>query len=134
MHFILILISYLLGSIPFGFLLVKWAGKGDIRKVSSGSTGATNVGRVIGTRGFVATWVLDMAKAVAAFMIGQYFFGSDFGALCGAVAVIGHIFPVWLKFKGGKGFAPIWGFILALNPIAFAALGIIWLRQSQFSP
>ena len=125
---ILLIFSYLIGSIPFGLLLVKLAGKGDIRKVgTSGGTGATNVARVLGMRGFIATWVLDMAKAVLVFMVARYFVGPDFGALCGAIAVVGHNFPVWLGFKGGKGFAPILGFILALQPIAFAAMGIIWL-------
>jgi len=125
---ILIIFSYLLGSIPFGLLLVKWAGKGDIRKVgTSGGTGATNVARVMGMRGFIMTWILDMAKAAAVFMIARYFVGPDFGALCGAIAIIGHNFPIWLKFKGGKGFASLLGFILAMQPIAFAALGIIWL-------
>ena len=124
---VFILGSYLLGSIPFGLLLAKWMGKGDIRKIGSGSPGATNVSRVAGISGFIITWVLDMAKVIVPFLVAKSFFGADFGALCGAVAVMGHIFPVWLKFQGGKGISGIFGFMLALNPIVFVAQGLIWL-------
>ncbi|MCL2331833.1 MAG: glycerol-3-phosphate 1-O-acyltransferase PlsY [Proteobacteria bacterium] len=122
-----IIVSYLLGSVPFGLLLTKWMGKGDIRKIGSGSPGATNVSRVAGISGFIITWVLDMGKAILAFMLAKSFLGANFGALCGAIAVVGHIFPVWMKFKGGKGLAPMFGFMLALNPIVFATQGLIWL-------
>jgi glycerol-3-phosphate acyltransferase PlsY len=136
---ILIIASYLLGSIPFGLLLNKLAGKGDIRKVSSGSIGATNVSRTLGIFGFIATWLLDMAKVIAPFMIFRVMLGdagtpaAAAGALAGAIAVLGHIFPVWLKFKGGKGISGIFGFILALNPIAFVAEGLIWLLVAMSS-
>ncbi len=124
---ILLILSYLLGSIPFGFLIVKLAGKGDIRRHSSGSTGATNVSRLLGIKGFIITWVLDMAKTVAPFLVAKSIVGPDFGALCGLVAVAAHIFPVWLGFKGGKGISSIFGFLISMNPIAFVSSGLIWL-------
>jgi glycerol-3-phosphate acyltransferase PlsY len=124
---ILLTTAYLLGSIPVGLLLAKWAGKGDIRKVGSGGTGATNVMRVGGFKLAAATWVLDMAKAMIAAALGWYFIGHDFGAMCGAAAVAGHIFPVWLGFKGGKGISPMLGFMLVVNPVIFIASGLNWL-------
>ena len=125
---ILLIAAYLLGSIPFGWLMVWLAGKGDIRKVgTSGGTGATNVARVIGMKGFIATWVLDMAKAIAVVLLGAHFVSLAFGALCGFVAIAGHNFPIWLKFKGGKGFAPQIGVLVAVNPIVFVVIGIEWL-------
>jgi len=126
-HIILIVVAYLLGSIPVGLLLAKWAGKGDIRKVGSGGTGATNVMRVGGFKLAAATWVLDMAKAMIAAALGWYFIGHDMGAFCGAAAVAGHIFPVWLNFKGGKGISPMMGFMLVTSPVIFMASGINWL-------
>ncbi|MCL2017861.1 MAG: glycerol-3-phosphate 1-O-acyltransferase PlsY [Alphaproteobacteria bacterium] len=124
---VLIIISYLLGSIPFGLLLAKWAGKGDIRKVGSKSTGATNVMRVGGLKLAGLTWALDMAKAIIAVLLGRYIIGIEFGALCGAVAILGHIFPVWLRFRGGKGVSSLFGFMLAINPLFFVVCAIEWL-------
>ena len=127
-YIVLLIVSYLLGSIPVGLLLVKLVDKGDIRKVSSGSTGATNVARVMGLSGFVITWALDMAKVIAPVLVGRMLVGAEFSALCGAVAIAGHIFPVWLKgFKGGKGVSALFGYMLALNPIIFVTQGMIWL-------
>ncbi|MDR1361020.1 MAG: glycerol-3-phosphate 1-O-acyltransferase PlsY [Rickettsiales bacterium] len=124
---ILFIISYLLGSIPVGFLLVRAMGKGDIRKVSSGSTGATNVARVGGLSAFIATWILDMAKSAAAVAIGAYFISPAFGAWCGFVAIVGHCYPVWLGFKGGKGNSSMFGTVLAVSPISFCVIGLEWL-------
>ena len=130
---ILLIIAYLLGSIPFGWLMIKLAGKGDLRKVGSGGTGATNVARVAGLSGFILTWALDMAKTIAAVLLGAHFVSPEFGALMGLVAVIGHCFPVWLKFKGGKGNSSMFGVLLATNPIAFATVGIVWLLVAASS-
>jgi len=116
-----------LGSIPFGLLLVKFMGKGDLRKVGSGNIGTTNAGRVLGMGGFLAVFVLDAAKAGAAVWLGTRFVSPVFGALCGFVAIVGHCFPVWLKFKGGKGNASMFGVLLTVNPIIFAVIGIEWL-------
>lgn len=122
-----IIISYLLGSIPMGLLLTKLAGKGDLRKVGSGNIGATNVMRVGGLRMAGLVWILDMAKTIAAVFIGKYVAGDAFGAWCGFVAIIGHCYPIWLKFKGGKGISSLFGVLLAVSPMSFVVCGLEWL-------
>ena len=122
-----LIISYLLGSIPFGLLVAKVFNKGDLRKVGSGNIGATNVMRVGGLRLAGLTWILDMLKAIIAVFIGNYVGGAAFGAWCGFVAIVGHCFPVWLKFHGGKGISSLFGVILAVNPLIFIICGIEWL-------
>ena len=126
-YMIVLIISYLLGSIPMGLLLTKFMGKGDLRKVGSGNIGATNVMRVGGLRMAAATWVLDMAKVVLAVLIGQMVVGLGFGAWCGFVAIVGHCFPVWLRFHGGKGVSGLFGMLLAVSPLSFVFVGIEWL-------
>ncbi len=126
-YVITIIISYLLGSIPMGLVLTKIAGKGDIRKVGSGNIGATNVMRVGGLRLAGLTWILDMLKAIFAVFIGAYLVDPVWGAWCGFFAIVGHCFPVWLKFHGGKGISCLFGIMLAVNPLIFAVLGIEWL-------
>ena len=122
-----IIISYLLGSIPMGLLLTKLAGKGDLRKVGSGNIGATNVMRVGGLRMAGLVWLLDMAKAIAAVFIGKYVSGDAFGAWCGFAAIVGHCYPVWLKFHGGKGISSLFGVLLAVSPMSFVVCGLEWL-------
>ena len=122
-----IIISYLLGSIPMGLLLTKLVGKGDLRKVGSGNIGATNVMRVGGLRMAGLVWLLDMAKAIAAVFIGKYVAGDAFGAWCGFVAIVGHCYPVWLKFHGGKGISSLFGVLLAVCPMSFVVCGLEWL-------
>lgn len=122
-----IIISYLLGSIPMGLLLTKLVGKGDLRKVGSGNIGATNVMRVGGLRMAGLVWLLDMAKAIAAVFIGKYVAGDAFGAWCGFVAIVGHCYPIWLKFKGGKGISSLFGVLLAVSPMSFVVCGLEWL-------
>ena len=122
-----LIISYFLGSIPFGLLVAKFFNKGDLRKVGSGNIGATNVMRVGGLRLAGLTWVLDMLKAIIAVLIGRYVGGAAFGAWCGFVAILGHCFPIWLKFHGGKGVSSLFGVLLAVNPILFVVEGIEWL-------
>ena len=122
-----IIISYLLGSIPMGLLLTKLAGKGDLRKVGSGNIGATNVMRVGGLRMAGLVWLLDMAKAIAAVFIGKYVAGDAFGAWCGFVAIVGHCYPIWLKFHGGKGISSLFGVLLAVSPMSFVVCGLEWL-------
>ncbi|MGI5846141.1 MAG: glycerol-3-phosphate 1-O-acyltransferase PlsY [Alphaproteobacteria bacterium] len=126
-YIILLILSYLLGSIPFGWLLIKMLGKGDIRNIGSGGTGATNVARVLGLGGFIGVWAFDMAKAAIAVWLGTHFISPVFGVICGLVAIIGHCFPIWLKFKGGKGNASMFGVLLAVNPLMFIVIGIEWL-------
>ena len=127
MYVIGIIVSYLLGSIPMGLLLTRLAGKGDLRRVGSGNIGATNVMRVGGLRMAGLVWILDMAKAAAAVFIGKYIAGDAFGAWCGFAAIVGHCYPVWLKFKGGKGISSLFGTLLAVSPMSFAVCGIEWL-------
>lgn len=122
-----VIISYLLGSVPMGLLLTRMAGKGDLRQVGSGNIGATNVMRVGGLRMAGLTWILDMAKAIAAVFIGKYVAGDAFGAWCGFVAIVGHCYPIWLKFKGGKGISCLFGVLLAVSPLSFVVCGIEWL-------
>jgi glycerol-3-phosphate acyltransferase PlsY len=119
----IILLAYLLGTIPFGLLLSKLAGYGDIRKVGSGNIGATNVLRTGNKKLALLTLLLDGAKGAAAVLIAQSLYpeNSPLPALAGFCALLGHTFPVWLKFKGGKGVATGLGIWLALNP----PLGII---------
>lgn len=127
MYAILIIVSYFLGSIPFGILITKLFNKGDLRKVGSGNIGATNVMRVGGLRLAGLTWLLDMAKAIIAVLLGRYFVGASFGVWCGFIAIVGHCFPIWLKFHGGKGISALFGVLLAVNPLLFIICGIEWL-------
>lgn len=122
------LFGYLLGSVPFGLLLVKAAGMGDIRTVGSGNVGATNVLRT-GRKGLaLATLLLDSGKGAAAALIAWGLGGDILWALAaGAFAVLGHNFPLWLKFKGGKGVATTLGVILVTAwPVGLAVLST-WL-------
>ena len=124
---ILLIISYFLGSVPMGLLLTRIAGKGDLRKVGSGNIGATNVMRVGGLRMAAATWLLDMAKVIVPVLLGRAFVDPGFGAWCGFVAICGHCFPVWLRFRGGKGVSGLFGMLLAISPLSFVFIGIEWL-------
>jgi glycerol-3-phosphate acyltransferase PlsY len=123
----LCLLGYLLGAIPFGLLLTKTAGLGDIRKVGSGNIGATNVLRT-GRKGLAAaTLLLDALKGAAAVLVAGYYDGSDVAMLAGLAAVLGHLFPIWLGFKGGKGVATALGVLIAAAwPIGLAACAL-WL-------
>jgi len=127
LHIFSILCSYLLGSIPFGLIMSKLFNKGDIRKVGSGNIGATNVMRVGGLRLAGLVWMLDMLKAIIAVLVGRYVGGDIFAVWCGFIAVIGHCFPIWLKFHGGKGVSCLFGVLIAVNPILFVVCGVCWL-------
>jgi len=126
-YILILIISYLLGSIPMGLLLTRFAGKGDLRKVGSGNIGATNVMRVGGLRMAAATWLLDMAKVIVAVLLGKFYGGIGFGAWCGFVAICGHCFPLWLRFHGGKGVSGLFGMLMAVSPLTFIFIGIEWL-------
>jgi acyl phosphate:glycerol-3-phosphate acyltransferase len=114
------LAAYLLGSIPFGLLLTKLFGGGDVRKTGSGNIGATNVTRVVGPLAGILTLAFDTAKgAVAVWLAGRFTNESaTWMMIAGFVVLLGHCFPVWLKFKGGKGVATALGVFLALCPLA----------------
>jgi glycerol-3-phosphate acyltransferase PlsY len=119
--------GYLLGSIPFGLLIARATGQGDIRKIGSGNIGATNVLRTGRKDIALITLLLDAGKAGIAALIFNHFFGSPIGLFAGAAALIGHCFPIWLKFEGGKGVATFFGGLLATAwPIGLIA-GAIWL-------
>lgn len=126
-------IAYLLGSIPFGYLLVRVFRRQDIRTLGSGNIGATNVARS-GAKGLgIATLTLDLGKALAAVLLGMWLgrgigHGYEVGAAAGIAAIVGHCFPVWLRFRGGKGVASGLGVFLALAPkAAFCVLGVFVL-------
>jgi acyl phosphate:glycerol-3-phosphate acyltransferase len=120
-------IGYLLGSIPFGVIFTRLAGLGDIRKVGSGNIGATNVLRT-GRKGLAsATFFCDALKGTAAVALLGWLFGPNMAILAGFGAFIGHLFPVWLGFKGGKGVATFIGILLGLKPLAALAFAAIWL-------
>lgn len=127
MYIFILVISYLLGSVPMGLLLTRFAGKGDLRKVGSGNIGATNVMRVGGLRLAALAWVLDMAKVIVSVFIGEIYGGIGLGAWCGFAAIVGHCFPLWLKFHGGKGVSGLFGMLLAISPLTFVFVGIEWL-------
>lgn len=130
---IIAVFAYLLGSIPFGLLLTRFAGLGDIRNIGSGNIGATNVLRT-GNKGLAAaTLLLDGAKGAAAVLIVRMFSGHGVFA-AGLFALIGHLYPVWLRFKGGKGVATGLGVMLAVSfPVGLLAcaawLGIAFVYQ-----
>jgi glycerol-3-phosphate acyltransferase PlsY len=120
-------VGYLLGSIPFGLLLTRMAGLGDIRGIGSGNIGATNVLRTGRKSLAAATLLLDALKGVAAVLIAGALVEPDIALLAGLAAVLGHLFPVWLNFKGGKGIATGLGVLIAAAwPIGLAACAV-WL-------
>ena len=120
-------LGYLFGSVPFGLLLTKVAGLGDIRGIGSGNIGATNVLRT-GRKGLaVATLLLDGLKGAAAVLVAQALVGDDIALLAGLAAVLGHLFPVWLGFKGSKGVATGLGVLIAAAwPVGLVAC-VVWL-------
>jgi glycerol-3-phosphate acyltransferase PlsY len=120
-------LGYLLGSIPFGLVLTRLAGKGDVRNIGSGNIGATNVLRT-GSKWLAAlTLILDCLKATAAILISQRLFGEVTGASAATGAMLGHLYPIWLKFRGGKGVATFLGVLIPLLPIAAAIYAAIWV-------
>jgi len=120
-------LGYLLGSIPFGLVLTKMAGLGDLRSIGSGNIGATNVLRTGNKKLAAATLLLDALKATAAAVIADRVFGGDAGLIGGFAAFIGHLFPVWLGFKGGKGVATYIGMLLGVAPLMALIFAIVWL-------
>lgn len=122
-------LSYLLGSVPFGLVLTKAAGLGDIRDIGSGNIGATNVLRTGRKDLALATLLLDSGKAgIAVVLAGLVSGGTEtLMALAGAAAFLGHLFPVFLGFKGGKGVATYFGTILAMWPLGLVVAGLTWL-------
>ena len=125
---IVVVIAYLLGSIPFGYLIVRRRIGADIRQTGSGGTGATNVSRRAGKTAGILTLLLDAAKGCVAVVIAQVVSGHDWMVAAAAIAALaGHIFPVWLGFRGGKGVATAVGIFAVLAPIALLCAGVIFL-------
>ena len=121
------LIGYILGSIPFGLVLTYCAGLGDIRKIGSGNIGTTNVLRT-GHKGLaLLTLLLDVFKAALAALLCQWLFNRNIGFFAGFAAIIGHNYPIWLKFKGGKGVASTLGLMLAMTPCVGILTCLTWL-------
>jgi glycerol-3-phosphate acyltransferase PlsY len=120
------ILGYLLGSIPFGLLLTRIAGLGDIRAIGSGNIGATNVLRTGRKDLALATLLLDGGKGAAAVLIARLF-SEDLTVIAGGAAILGHLFPVWLKFKGGKGVATTLGTLIAAHWLVGIGACLVWL-------
>ena len=121
-----ILVGYLLGSIPFGLLLTRAAGLGDIRRIGSGNIGATNVLRTGNKALAAATLVLDAGKGAVAVLIAAHW-GAEMAAVAAIASFLGHLFPVWLKFRGGKGVAVYIGLLIGLYWPAALIFIALWL-------
>jgi glycerol-3-phosphate acyltransferase PlsY len=140
LHVLAVILAYLLGSIPFGYLLVRLSGGGDVRETGSGGTGATNVTRRAGRRVGMLTLLLDALKGAAAVLVARLWASGASGAewwvaAAAAAAVVGHVFPVWLKFRGGKGVATGLGVFLILAPLAVLcalAAFVVIVRVSRY--
>ncbi len=122
------LCAYVLGSLPFGYLIVRWQKGFDVRTTGSGSIGATNVMRSLGILGFVVTFLLDAGKGIVAVLLAGYMTAGDprWVAASAGAAILGHCFPVWLKFRGGKGVATGVGVFLALAPLQVALVLLLF--------
>lgn len=131
MNLLALLLAYLLGSVPFGFLIVKLKSGADVRHTGSGGTGATNVTRKAGKSAGIITLVLDALKGTAAVLVARWLTGEQGTSwvVAGAavLAVVGHCFPVWLKFKAGKGVATGLGVFLAIVPWSVLAAAVVFL-------
>ena len=131
--------SYLLGAIPFGLVITRLAGLGDIRTIGSGNIGATNVLRTGRKDLAAATLLLDAGKGAIAVLLTRYFVSPELAAIAGTAAFIGHCFPLYLGFKGGKGVATFMGTLFAVDLYLGLAVGITWLavaflfRMSSFA-
>lgn len=119
--------AYLCGSVPFGLLLTRAAGLGDIRNIGSGNIGATNVLRTGNRWLAAATLILDAAKAALPILVSRYYWGENAAMLAAIFAFLGHCFPVWLNFKGGKGVAVMIGSLLALSWPVGLIFCAVWL-------
>src|SRR6266516_6939379 len=132
------LAAYVLGSIPFGLILAKLFGRTDVRKGGSGNIGATNVARVVGPVAGILTLILDVAKGSAAVLLAAELsqVSATWMMIAALAALVGHCFPVWLKFKGGKGVATAAGMFLVPCPLAFLApliLSVLFVAFWQYT-
>jgi glycerol-3-phosphate acyltransferase PlsY len=128
-----LVLGYLLGSIPFGLVLTRLAGAGDLRSIGSGNIGATNVLRT-GRRGLAAaTLALDVLKATLAVVLAAWLIGPEAALAAGAGAVFGHLYPVWLRFRGGKGVATFLGALIGLAWPAAIAFVLVWVAVAAIT-
>ena len=128
-----LVVGYLFGSVPFGLLLTRLAGVGDLRKIGSGNIGATNVLRTGRKDLAAATLVLDALKATFAVILAKTFFGESAALTAAAGAFLGHLYPVWLRFKGGKGVATFLGGLLGAFWPGALAFAFVWLSIAYFT-
>ncbi|MDY6820783.1 MAG: glycerol-3-phosphate 1-O-acyltransferase PlsY [Deferribacterota bacterium] len=127
-YFLILLLCYLIGSIPFGYLIVKFFKGVDIRNVGSGNIGATNVGRLLGKKGFILVFLLDFLKGFLPIYLLSHYYPESYLLLISAMLVIfGHMFSLFLKFKGGKGVATSLGVFLALAPVGIILAVFVFL-------
>lgn len=123
-------IAYLLGSVPFGLIVSKFMGLGDVRNIGSGNIGATNVLRTGSKKAALATLLLDGGKGAVAVLLAQYLYGDTAAQVAGLGAFIGHLYPLYLRFKGGKGVAVFLGILLAIHPLTGIATCLTWLATA----
>jgi glycerol-3-phosphate acyltransferase PlsY len=134
MEALFIIIGYLSGSIPFGLLLTKFSGYGDVRKIGSGNIGATNVLRTGNKKLALMTLLLDGGKGAVIMLIAKAAqCPPDIVLLVGLFSVLGHMFPIWLKFKGGKGVATAIGVVFAFQPLVGLLISCTWLLTAYLS-
>lgn len=126
-------VGYLLGSIPFGLLLTRAMGLGNLREIGSGNIGTTNVLRTGSKAAAATTLLLDGGKGAAAVLLARFLAGEDAAQLAGLMAFLGHCFPIWLRFKGGKGVATFLGLALALAWPVGVACCLTWLAAAYLS-
>ena len=122
--------AYLLGSVPFGLLITRFMGLGNLREIGSGNIGTTNVLRTGSKKAALATLILDAGKGVVPVLIARAYLGEDAAQVAAFGAFLGHLFPIYLKFKGGKGVAVFLGIMLALNFWAGLAACMVWLATA----
>ncbi len=119
--------AYLLGSVPFGMVIARAMGLGNLREIGSGNIGATNVLRTGNKGAAAATLIFDAGKGAVAVLIARALVGEDAAQIAGLAAFLGHLFPIWLRFRGGKGVATFLGILLALNWVVGLAACATWL-------
>lgn len=127
------LAGYLLGSIPFGMIVARFMGLGNLREIGSGNIGATNVLRTGNKTAAALTLLFDAGKGAAIVLLARALAAEDAAQVAGLAAFLGHCFPVWLKFRGGKGVATYFGLMLALSPLVGLIAGVIWLGVAAVS-
>jgi glycerol-3-phosphate acyltransferase PlsY len=130
---LVVIAAYVIGSIPFGYLIVRMSGAGDVRETGSGGTGATNVSRRAGKAAGILTLILDAAKGAIAVVIATRLSDGWWVAAAAIAVIVGHVFPVWLGFRGGKGVATAVGVFIVLAPFALLCAGIVFVAVVGFT-